>query len=92
MGFLWLGTVPLTSGTVATLFGVRYLATLYGAFFLSHQVGAFLGVWLAGSVCDATGSYDPVWIIAIALGLTSALIHLPIDDRQRYAVPRPQES
>ena len=86
MGFLWLGTVPLTSGTVATLFGVRYLATLYGVVFLSHQVGAFLGVWLGGAVYDSTGSYDTVWMIAIALGVASALIHLPIDDRQPAAI------
>jgi predicted MFS family arabinose efflux permease len=92
MGFLWLGTVPLTSGTVATLFGVRYLATLYGVVFLSHQVGAFLGVWLGGVVYDSTGSYDTVWIIAIVLGVTSALIHLPIDDRQPAADMRPQKS
>jgi len=91
MGFLWLGTVPLTSGTVATLFGVRYLATLYGVVFLSHQVGAFLGVWLGGVVYDSTGSYDTVWIIAIVLGVTSALIHLPIDDRQPAADIRPQK-
>jgi predicted MFS family arabinose efflux permease len=92
MGFLWLGTVPLTSGTVATLFGVRYLATLYGVVFLSHQVGAVLGVWLGGAVYDSTGGYTSVWIVAIALGVISALIHLPIDDRQPALLSRPQES
>jgi predicted MFS family arabinose efflux permease len=92
MGFLWLGTVPLTSGTVATLFGVRYLATLYGVVFLSHQVGAFLGVWLGGAVYDRTGSYASVWMIAVVLGVISALIHIPIDDRKPATVVRPQES
>ena len=92
MGFLWLGTVPLTSGTVATLFGVRYLATLYGVVFLSHQVGAFLGVWLGGALYDRTGSYETVWMIAIALGVISALIHIPIDDRKPAAVAQPRES
>ena len=92
MGFLWLGTVPLTSGTVAALFGVRYLATLYGVVFLGHQVGAFLGVWLGGAVYDRTGSYTSVWMIAIVLGVTSAVILIPIDDRKPAAIARPQES
>lgn len=77
-GFLWLGTVPLTSGLVATIWGVRNLSTLYGVVFLSHQLGSFLGAWSAGAVFDATGSYLPVWLASIALGIGSALIHLPI--------------
>jgi predicted MFS family arabinose efflux permease len=80
MGFLWLATVPLTSGTVAHIFGTRYLSTLYGIVFLSHQVGAFLGVWLGGRVYDVTGSYGPVWIACILLGIFGALIHLPLSD------------
>lgn len=78
---MWLGTVPLTSGIVAVLFGTRYLATLFGFVFLSHQVGAFLGVWLGGRIFDTTGSYDTVWLIAIVLGVLSALIHLPITEQ-----------
>jgi predicted MFS family arabinose efflux permease len=81
IGFLWLATVPLTSGTVAQIFGARYLASLYGIVFFSHQVGSFLGVWLGGRIYDATGSYNPVWIGAIVLGLFAALVHLPINDR-----------
>ncbi len=80
IGFLWLATVPLTSGAVAQILGARYLATLYGVVFFSHQVGGFLGVWLGGRVFDATGSYTPVWIGAILLGLFAALVHLPIED------------
>mgnify|MGYP002821367125 CR=1 FL=1 len=81
IGFLWLGTVPLTSGIVAQIFGTRYMATLFGIVFLSHQIGAFLGVWLGGRVFDATGSYETIWWIAIALGFISAAIHMAIDDR-----------
>ena len=86
IGFLWLATVPLTSGTVAQIFGVRYLSTLYGIVFLSHQVGAFLGVWLGGRLYDATGTYDLVWYIAIGLAIFAALVHLPITDRPVTAV------
>ncbi len=82
IGFLWLATVPLTSGSVAALFGTRYLATLYGFVFLGHQVGSFLGIWLGGRLYDTTGSYDVVWYMAIALGLFAAIVHLPIREKQ----------
>lgn len=82
MGFLWLGTVPLTNGLVAQVFGVRYITTLFGFVFLGHQVGSFLGVWLGGLVFDATGSYDAIWAAAIALGVIAAALHWPIDDRE----------
>jgi predicted MFS family arabinose efflux permease len=81
IGFLWLATVPLTSGTVAQIFGSRYLSTLYGVVFFSHQIGSFMGVWLAGRLYDSTGSYDVVWWMAIALGVLATLVHLPIADR-----------
>ncbi|HZH27589.1 MAG TPA: MFS transporter [Azospirillaceae bacterium] len=87
VGFLWLGTVPLTSGLVAQIFGIRYLSTLYGIVFLSHQVGSFLGAWFAGYAYDALGSYDSVWWISVALGLFAAIVHWPIRD---VPVTRPQ--
>lgn len=78
MGFLWLGTVPLTSGLVSGIFGIRYLSMLYGIVFLSHQVGSFFGAWSAGLMFDLTGSYDGVWAASVALGFFAALVHLPI--------------
>jgi predicted MFS family arabinose efflux permease len=81
IGFLWLATVPLTSGIVAQVFGVRYLSTLYGIVFFSHQIGSFLGVWLGGRVYDMVNSYDTVWILAIFLGVAAAILHLPITDQ-----------
>lgn len=82
IGFLWLGTVPLTGGLVAAMFGVRYMTTLYSIVFMSHQFGSFLGAWMGGVVFDATGSYDIMWMIAIALGILAALLHLPISDQR----------
>ena len=81
MGLLWLGTLPLTNGIVAQVFGVRYLATLFGFVFFGHQLGAFLGVWLGGLVFEATGSYDAVWLGAMVLGVLAAALHWPIDER-----------
>ena len=80
MGFLWLGTVPLTSGLVGQIFGVRYLSTLYGIVFLSHQIGSFFGAWAAGWFYDRTGSYDAAWAASIVLAIFAAFIHLPIRD------------
>lgn len=82
IGFLWLGTVPVTSGIIAQVFGVKYMSTLTGIAFLFHQVGSFLGVWIGGYLFDATGSYQLMWILTIALGVLAALVNLPIDDRQ----------
>lgn len=81
MGVLWLATVPLTSGIVERVFGVRYLATLFGIVFLSHQVGSFIGVWLGGFVFDRTGAYDLMWWAVIAVNLAAAAVHVPIDER-----------
>jgi MFS family permease len=81
IGFLWLGTVPLTNGLVAQIFGVRFVSMLFGIVFLSHQIGSFAGVWLGGYLFDATGTYNLVWIGSIALGVIAAILNLPIDER-----------
>ncbi|HZA01832.1 MAG TPA: MFS transporter [Hyphomicrobiaceae bacterium] len=89
LGLLWLSTVPLTSGLVATFFGPTWMTMLYGIVFFSHQVGSFLGVWLAGRLFDITRSYDAMWWISVALGLFAALVHWPIKERPvaRLAAP-----
>ncbi|ROM62637.1 MFS transporter [Pseudomonas brassicacearum] len=81
MGFLWLSTVPLTNGTVATLFGVRNLSMLGGIVFLFHQLGSFLGGWLGGVVYDRTGSYDLIWQVSILLSLLAAALNWPVRER-----------
>ena len=88
IGLLWLSTVPLTTGLVGQIFGLRYLATLFGIVFFSHQIGAFLGIWLGGVAFDATGSYAAVWWGGVALGVISALLHWPIDERPVAAPAR----
>ncbi|SEN33338.1 Predicted arabinose efflux permease, MFS family [Loktanella fryxellensis] len=88
MGSLWLATVPLTSGLVAHLYGLRYMGTLYGLVFFSHQLGSFMGVWLGGRLYDAFGSYDAVWWIGVGVGALSAVLHLPIKEAKGpVAVP-----
>ena len=89
MGLLWLGTIPLTSGLVVQIFGVRYAGTLFGIVFFSHQVGSFLGAWLGGYFFEATGSYTLMWQLAIVLGIVSALLHWPIRDEPVVAQAAP---
>ena len=87
MGSLWLATVPLTSGLIAHIYGIRFMGTLYGLVFFSHQVGAFFGVWLGGRMYDLYGDYTAVWWIGIGVGALSALVHLPIQETRPQAAP-----
>ena len=80
MGFLWLSTVPLTNGVIASIFGMRYLSMLSGFVFLSHQIGSFLGVWLGGYLYTIDGNYNTVWMITIVLGVFAGLVNLPIKE------------
>jgi MFS family permease len=85
MGSLWLATVPLTSGLIAHLYGLRYMGTLYGIVFFSHQLGGFLGVWLGGRMYDVYGDYTVVWWIGVAVGAFSAVVHLPVREKAPMA-------
>jgi len=87
MGALWLATVPLTSGLNAHIYGLRYMGTLYGIVFFSHQLGSFLGVWLGGELYDIYGDYTLVWWVGVAVGLFSAIVHLPVRERSLNARP-----
>tara|TARA_B100001113_G_scaffold95700_2_gene76656 strand:+ start:922 stop:2169 length:1248 start_codon:yes stop_codon:yes gene_type:complete len=87
LGFLWLATVPLTSGLVAHIYGLKYMATLYGIVFFSHQLGSFVGVWLGGVLYDDYGTYTFVWWVGIAIGIFSSIIHLPIKEEKKI-LPR----
>jgi MFS family permease len=87
MGALWLATVPLTSGLIAHIYGLRYMGTLYGIVFFSHQLGSFLGVWLGGALYDIHGDYTLVWWVGVGVGLFSAIVHLPVQERALNARP-----
>ena len=86
MGSLWLATVPLTSGLIAHIYGLRYMGTLYGIVFFSHQLGSFLGVWLGGHMYDTFGDYTAVWWIGVGVGAFSAIIHLPIKEKSQQTL------
>ena len=86
MGSLWLATVPLTSGLIAHIYGLRYMGTLFGIVFFSHQLGSFLGVWLGGRMYDTFGDYTAVWWIGVGVGAFSAIIHLPIKEKSQQTL------
>lgn len=88
MGSLWLATVPLTSGLVAHIYGLRHMGTLYGIVFLSHQLGGFVGVWLGGRLYDTYGDYTLVWWVGVAVGAFSAIVHLPIREKPLGQTPQ----
>ncbi|WP_298423181.1 MFS transporter [Rhodoblastus sp.] len=90
-GLLWLSTVPPTSSLISQMFGAGSLTMLYGFAFFSHQVGGFLGVLLGGFFRASTGSYLPVWLLSIALGVMSALINLPIVEAPVEPLAQPAE-
>ena len=81
IGLLWLGTVPLTNGLVAQIFGLRYAAMLASIVFFGHQLGSFIGVWLAGYLYDTTGSYNGAFLTSIGLGVFAALVNLPVNEK-----------
>ncbi|MCH2292275.1 MAG: MFS transporter [SAR324 cluster bacterium] len=81
MGSLWLATVPLTSGLVGHIYGMKFMGTLYGIVFFSHQLGGFLGVWLGGLFYDQFGNYDLVWWVGMGVGTFSAIIQLPVREK-----------
>jgi len=87
MGSLWLATVPLTSGLIAHIYGLRYMGTLYGIVFFSHQLGSFMGVWLGGKLYDIYGTYTTVWWVGVGIGAFSAIVHLPIRENRADPVP-----
>ena len=88
MGTLWLGVVPLVSGLVVHLFGLRYMATLAGVAFLSHQVGSFIGAWGGGLIYSALGSYDLAWKGAVAIGIAAGLFQMTMNVKPSARVLR----
>ncbi|MFT3803554.1 MAG: MFS transporter [Burkholderiaceae bacterium] len=87
MGVTFLSTVPPTAGLVAKMFGPANMAMLFGVLMLAHQIGGFFGAYLGGQVFQATGSYDWVWYLDIALAAGAAVLHLPIREARLSRSP-----
>lgn len=75
MGFVWLGTIPLTSAAISRRFGVVDLGALYGVCFLSHQLGGFLGAGAGAVLLEVMGSYAIFWPVMILVGLAATMMN-----------------
>lgn len=91
MGVLWLGVVPLVSGLIGTMFGMRQFNTLFGVTFLCHQVGSFAGAWAGGLIFDLTGSFNNAWTAMVIIGISAATLQWFMDDRAEAGDSVPQE-
>jgi predicted MFS family arabinose efflux permease len=76
MGFLWLGVSPLTAGSIAEMFGLRWQPMIQGIAFVSHQLGSTLGALGGGLLYDALGSYTLAWQIGVSLGLSAGIVQV----------------
>ena len=88
MGTLWLGVVPLVTGLIVHLFGLRYLATLSGIALFSHQLGSFVGAWGGGLIYSAFGSYDLAWKSGVAIGIIAGLTQMTMYTRPSARMER----
>ncbi|MSQ56616.1 MAG: MFS transporter [Limnohabitans sp.] len=79
LGTLWLGVVPLVSGLIIHLFGLRFMATLSGVAFMSHQAGSFLGAWGGGYIFNHLGNYDLAWQLAVAIGIAAGIFQMTMN-------------
>ena len=91
MGLTYMAVLPPTAGLIGKLYGAERLATLLGITFVVHQAGAFLGSWLGGVVLEATGSYDLMWQLDLALAGLATAVSLMIREREPHAArPAPR--
>jgi len=90
MGFLWLGVVPLVSGTVVEMFGLRWQAMIAGIAFMSHQVGSAVGAFGGGLLYDIMGSYTLAVQLGAGMGLTAGIVQFVAGlPRRPPSLPRP---
>ncbi len=75
-GFGYGGLVTLTSPLAAELFGLSSHGAILGIAFFVGTMGQAAGPFLAGNIFDATGSYQPAFLICSILGVISIILAL----------------
>jgi MFS family permease len=71
LGIGYGGFVALGPAVVAERFGTTRLGGLLGVLYTSAGIGSAVGAPLAGAAVDATGSYGPVVVGCLVLGLAA---------------------
>jgi MFS transporter, OFA family, oxalate/formate antiporter len=74
--FGWGEIFSLFPSTLADTFGTRYATTNYGFLYIAQGVGSILGGPVAAAMRVATGSWTPVFGVAVAMDIATALLAL----------------
>jgi oxalate/formate antiporter len=83
--FGWGEIFSLFPSTLTDTFGSRHATTNYGFLYIAQGVGSILGGPVAASIRVATGSWTPVFSVAVAMDIVTALLALFVLKRMRAA-------
>jgi MFS family permease len=83
--FGWGEIFSLFPSTLTDTFGSRYATTNYGFLYIAQGVGSILGGPVAASMRVATGSWTPVFGVAVAMDIVTALLALFVLKQMRAA-------
>jgi MFS family permease len=90
--FGWGEIFSLFPSTLTDTFGSRHATTNYGFLYIAQGVGSILGGPVAASIRVATGSWTPVFGVAVAMDIATALLALFVLKQMRAAYLGPQLS
>jgi MFS family permease len=71
-GFVGYGLTSAMGAAIAEVFQGRHFGTVFGTLMGIGITGGALGPWLAGALHDASGTYAPVFWLAIGCSVVSA--------------------
>jgi MFS transporter, OFA family, oxalate/formate antiporter len=83
--FGWGEIFSLFPSTLTDTFGSRYATTNYGFLYIAQGVGSILGGPVAAAMKVATGSWTPVFGVAVAMDVVTALLALFVLKQMRAA-------
>lgn len=81
--FGWGEIFSLFPSTLTDTFGAKHATTNYGCLYMSQGIGSILGGPLAALLREQTGSWTPVFSLAIAADIITALLALFVLKKMR---------
>jgi MFS family permease len=82
--FGWGEIFSLFPSTLTDTFGTKHATTNYGFLYMAQGIGSILGGPAAAALHDATGSWVPVFGLAIAMDIMTALLALLVLKQMRH--------
>ena len=82
-GFTFLITAPLTVVFLGNIYGPHRLGTLTGTVSMIHQIMGGLGAFAGGWIFDLTGSYNPAFVLMLALSLAATALTFTVREPLR---------